>query len=68
MACGMGLAGRMGDRSMRLSLRITGHRIAAQADWVDFDGPLWLKADYADGVQLSDGYLIPPRPGFWGGD
>ena len=42
-------------------------RIAAQADWVDLDGPLWLKADYADGVQLSDGYLIPPRPGFWGG-
>lgn len=41
--------------------------IAREADFIDLDGPLWLESDYADGVALRDGLLMPPSPGFWGG-
>jgi L-alanine-DL-glutamate epimerase-like enolase superfamily enzyme len=41
--------------------------IAREADFIDLDGPLWLKSDYEDGVSLRDGLLSPPSPGFWGG-
>ncbi len=40
--------------------------VAREAEFVDLDGPLWLKGDYADGVRLSHGLLVPPQPGFWG--
>src|SRR5690348_15799934 len=40
--------------------------IAREAEFVDLDGPLWLENDYADGVTLQDGLLVPPAPGFWG--
>jgi L-alanine-DL-glutamate epimerase-like enolase superfamily enzyme len=40
--------------------------VAREAEFVDLDGPLWLKADYADGVRLDHGLLVPPQPGFWG--
>jgi L-alanine-DL-glutamate epimerase-like enolase superfamily enzyme len=40
--------------------------LAAEADFVDLDGPLWLKADHPGGVTLRDGLLTPPAPGFWG--
>jgi L-alanine-DL-glutamate epimerase-like enolase superfamily enzyme len=40
--------------------------IAQRCAFVDLDGPLWLSADRADGVQGVDGVLTPPSPGFWG--
>jgi len=40
--------------------------IARMSDFVDLDGPVWLKEDYADGVRDDHGYLLPPAPGFWG--
>jgi len=40
--------------------------VAREAEFVDLDGPLWLKDDYADGVRLEHGLLVPPQPGFWG--
>lgn len=40
--------------------------IAREADFIDLDGPLWLEHDYAGGVVLKDGLLLPPAPGFWG--
>jgi L-alanine-DL-glutamate epimerase-like enolase superfamily enzyme len=41
--------------------------VAREADFIDLDGPLWLKSDYPDGLSLRDGLLMPPSPGFWGG-
>jgi L-alanine-DL-glutamate epimerase-like enolase superfamily enzyme len=42
--------------------------VAREADFIDLDGPFWLQSDYADGVTLRDGLLLPPSPGFWGGE
>ena len=43
-------------------------RIAAQADFVDVDGPWWLLEDRPGGLRvLDDGVVMPPQPGFWGG-
>ena len=41
--------------------------IAAQSDFVDLDGPLWLATDRAGGFAGDKGYLLPAQPGFWGG-
>ena len=41
--------------------------VAREADFIDLDGPLWLENDHAGGVTLQDGLLMPPTPGFWGG-
>ncbi len=41
-------------------------QIAAQADFVDLDGPVWLKDDRVGGISIRKGHLIPPRAGFWG--
>jgi L-alanine-DL-glutamate epimerase-like enolase superfamily enzyme len=40
--------------------------IARIADFVDLDGPLWLREDRPGGVRDARGRLIPPAPGFWG--
>lgn len=40
--------------------------IARMSDFVDLDGPVWLKEDRAGGVRDEDGYLTPPQKGFWG--
>ena len=40
--------------------------IAAQTDFADLDGPLWLSPDRPGGVRLEQGMLLPPVPGFWG--
>lgn len=40
--------------------------IAAQADYADLDGPLWIKEDREGGVSLQQGLLMPAAPGFWG--
>jgi L-alanine-DL-glutamate epimerase-like enolase superfamily enzyme len=40
--------------------------VARHADFVDLDGPLWLKQDHAQGVRLERGLLLPPSAGLWG--
>ncbi len=41
--------------------------IARHADFVDLDGPLWLKQDHVGGVRLAAGLLQPPSAALWGG-
>lgn len=41
-------------------------QIAMLSDFVDLDGPLWLREDRAGGVSDEGGMLTPPAPGFWG--
>jgi L-alanine-DL-glutamate epimerase-like enolase superfamily enzyme len=41
--------------------------VAALSDFVDLDGPLWLREDRAGGVRDEGGLLVPPEAGFWGG-
>lgn len=40
--------------------------IAGISDFVDLDGPIWLKEDRAGGVRNEAGMLVPPARGFWG--
>lgn len=40
--------------------------VAALSDFVDLDGPLWLREDRAGGVRDEGGMLMPPDRGFWG--
>jgi len=40
--------------------------IARMSDFVDLDGPVWLKEDRDGGVRDDHGYLLPPAEGFWG--
>ena len=40
--------------------------VARLADWADLDGPLWLAEDREGGVSADNGWLLPPRAGFWG--
>jgi len=41
--------------------------LAAQADFVDLDGPTWLKRDRDNGLIFKDGKVTPPQRGIWGG-
>ena len=40
--------------------------LAMISDYVDLDGPVWLREDRPGGVQVKDGYIHPPAAGFWG--
>jgi L-alanine-DL-glutamate epimerase-like enolase superfamily enzyme len=40
--------------------------VARDAEFVDLDGPLWLKADHDGGVRSHNGALQPAAAGFWG--
>ncbi len=40
--------------------------VAREADFVDLDGPFWLRDDYPDGIRMRGGLLHPPQAGFWG--
>lgn len=40
--------------------------VARHADFVDLDGPWWLREDAPGGVRIERGRLLPPAPGFWG--
>ncbi len=40
--------------------------VARHADFVDLDGPWWLKHDHPGGLRFADGLLHPPASGFWG--
>lgn len=39
--------------------------LAHDADFVDLDGPWWLREDRTDAMRFIDGRLVPPRGG-WG--
>ncbi|HYG49117.1 MAG TPA: N-acetyl-D-Glu racemase DgcA [Allosphingosinicella sp.] len=41
--------------------------VAGLSDFVDLDGPLWLREDRQGGVRDEVGRLFPPALGFWGG-
>ncbi len=41
-------------------------QVAAVSDFVDLDGPLWLREDRAGGVRDKRGVLTRPAAGFWG--
>jgi L-alanine-DL-glutamate epimerase-like enolase superfamily enzyme len=40
--------------------------VAMLSDFVDLDGPLWLREDREGGVRDEGGLLMPPVAGFWG--
>ncbi|QNA83296.1 dipeptide epimerase [Sphingomonas sp. So64.6b] len=40
--------------------------IARLSDFVDLDGPIWLREDRSGGVGDESGMLTPPAQGFWG--
>ena len=40
--------------------------VAALSDFVDLDGPAWLREDRPGGVTIERGILRPPAAGFWG--
>jgi L-alanine-DL-glutamate epimerase-like enolase superfamily enzyme len=41
--------------------------VARHAEFIDLDGPLWLKDDHPGGAVMRDGLLQPPAPALWGG-
>lgn len=40
--------------------------IARMSDFVDLDGPIWLREDRRGGVCDERGFLLPPAADFWG--
>lgn len=40
--------------------------IALMSDFVDLDGPVWLREDRPGGVGTENGLIHPPAAGFWG--
>jgi L-alanine-DL-glutamate epimerase-like enolase superfamily enzyme len=41
--------------------------VARHADFIDLDGPIWLKDDRPGGVRVAGGKLLPPSAALWGG-
>jgi len=61
---GLGLmAGCMVSSSLSIAPAL---HVARLSDFVDLDGPLWLREDRPGGVSDRDGRLAPPVSGFWG--
>jgi L-alanine-DL-glutamate epimerase-like enolase superfamily enzyme len=62
--CGLGLmTGCMISSSRSIAPAL---HVARMSDFVDLDGPLWLKEDLAGGVTDDGGRIVPPARGFWG--
>ena len=40
--------------------------LAMLSDYVDLDGPFWLREDRAGGIGEAKGHIRPPAAGFWG--
>jgi L-alanine-DL-glutamate epimerase-like enolase superfamily enzyme len=40
--------------------------IAMLSDFVDLDGPVWLRKDRPGGIATKGGFIHPPAAGFWG--
>lgn len=63
-AAGLGLmTGCMVSSSLSIAPAL---HVARMSDFVDLDGPLWLKQDRPGGVRDQGGLLVPPEQGFWG--
>jgi L-alanine-DL-glutamate epimerase-like enolase superfamily enzyme len=64
-ARGMGvMVGCMMSTSLSIAPAL---RVAAHADYVDVDAPLWLQSDLPGGITLAEGgRVVVPAPGFWG--
>ncbi|WP_303809460.1 N-acetyl-D-Glu racemase DgcA [Sandarakinorhabdus limnophila] len=64
-AAGLGvMTGCMISSSLSIAAALV---VAAQSDFADLDGPLWLSEDRPGGVSEDRGWLLPPAQGFWGG-
>jgi L-alanine-DL-glutamate epimerase-like enolase superfamily enzyme len=63
-ALGLGLmTGCMISSSLSIAPAL---HVARLSDFVDLDGPLWLREDRRGGIGSRNGLLFPPAPGFWG--
>ncbi len=63
-AMGLGLmTGCMVSSSLSIAPAL---HLAALSDFVDLDGPLWLREDRPGGVREEGGFIHPPAAGFWG--
>jgi L-alanine-DL-glutamate epimerase-like enolase superfamily enzyme len=61
---GLGLmAGCMVSSSLSIAPAL---QIAMISDFVDLDGPLWLREDRPGGISTAGGLIRPPAAGFWG--
>jgi len=40
--------------------------LALMSDFVDLDGPFWLREDRPGGIRTEGGIIHPPDAGFWG--
>lgn len=40
--------------------------IAMMSDFIDLDGPVWLREDRPGGVTAENGFIHPPAADFWG--
>jgi L-alanine-DL-glutamate epimerase-like enolase superfamily enzyme len=40
--------------------------LAAEADWIDLDGPMLLARDRQPCLHIEDGFIFPPKPELWG--
>ena len=40
--------------------------LAIMSDFVDLDGPFWLREDRPGGIRTEGGFIHPPDAGFWG--
>lgn len=63
-AAGLGLmTGCMVSSSLSIAPAL---HLAAMSDFVDLDGPLWLRDDRPGGITEEGGHIHPPAQGFWG--
>ena len=63
-AMGLGLmTGCMVSSSLSIAPAL---HLAALSDFVDLDGPLWLREDRPGGIGEQGGIIHPPAAGFWG--
>lgn len=63
-AAGLGLmTGCMVSSSLSIAPAL---HVARLSDFVDLDGPVWLREDREGGVRDEAGMLVPPAHGFWG--
>ncbi|WP_114952388.1 N-acetyl-D-Glu racemase DgcA [Sphingosinicella terrae] len=63
-ACGLGLmTGCMVSSSLSIAPAL---HVAMLSDFVDLDGPIWLRDDRPGGVKTEGGFIHPPAASFWG--
>jgi len=63
-AAGLGLmTGCMVSSSLSIAPAL---HVAMISDFVDLDGPVWLREDRPGGIGMEGGFIHPPAAGFWG--